>query len=89
LEQEEVYWRQRSKISWLKEEDRNTKFFHRKATWRAKKNSIEKLQKSDGSNTDDKAQMKEMTTKFFEELYKEDQNVNPDIILEDVEPQIS
>jgi hypothetical protein len=54
LEQEEIYWRQRSRINWLKEGDRNTKFFHGKATWRAKKNNIDRLHKEDGSMTENK-----------------------------------
>jgi hypothetical protein len=41
-------------INWLKECDHNTKFFRRKATLRAKKNKIEKLQKDNGSIRDDK-----------------------------------
>ncbi|XP_071683392.1 uncharacterized protein [Lolium perenne] len=89
LEQEEVYWKQRSRINWLKEGDRNTKFFHRKATWRSKKNKIEKLQQDNGSVIVDKEQMKEMTNQFFKDLYTADPGVQPEAILEDMVPQIS
>jgi hypothetical protein len=45
---EEMLWLQRSRISWLKEGDRNTKYFHRKAVWRACKNRIKSLKDQDG-----------------------------------------
>jgi hypothetical protein len=89
LEQEETYWKQRSRINWLKEGDRNTKFFHKKASWRARKNKIEKLQKVNGTMTEDKEEMETMTTSFFKDLYKADREVQPEIILDDVMPQIS
>jgi hypothetical protein len=86
LEQEETYWKQRSRINWLKEGDRNTKFFHKKASWRARKNKIEKLQKVNGTMTEDKEEMESMTTYFFKDMYTADQEVQPEIILDDVMP---
>jgi hypothetical protein len=49
LYKEEMLWLQRSRVTWLKEGDRNTRFFHQKAVWRARKNKIKKLKESDGS----------------------------------------
>lgn len=46
LKQEEASWRLKSRATWLKEGDKNTKFFHRFANSRREKNSIWKI--SDG-----------------------------------------
>jgi hypothetical protein len=49
LYREEMMWLQRLRIAWLKEGDRNTKYFHRQAVWRARKNRIKKLRDHSGS----------------------------------------
>ncbi|KAK3223533.1 hypothetical protein Dsin_010558 [Dipteronia sinensis] len=48
LECEELYWKQRSRTNWLEAGDRNSKFFHAKATARKKKNLIERLVDGNG-----------------------------------------
>ncbi|XP_021761357.1 uncharacterized protein LOC110726197 [Chenopodium quinoa] len=48
LHVEEGYWRQRSRALWLVSGDRNTNFFHRKASQRSAKNKIFGLLTDDG-----------------------------------------
>ncbi|XP_075486421.1 uncharacterized protein LOC142526031 [Primulina tabacum] len=45
---EELYWRQRSRVSWLAHGDRNSKFFHARAFSRRAKNHIRGLVSSHG-----------------------------------------
>ncbi|KAH1038066.1 hypothetical protein J1N35_039809 [Gossypium stocksii] len=48
LDKDEKYWAQRSGVTWLKEGDRNTRFFHVRATNRKKKNNIARLKDVNG-----------------------------------------
>jgi hypothetical protein len=82
LFREEIMWRQWSRIEWLKEGDRNTKFFHRKASGRKKKNRIAKLLNHDGSFLTDEEEITNRTHLFFEALYKKDPYVDPSSLLE-------
>ncbi|XP_074315430.1 uncharacterized protein LOC141651628 [Silene latifolia] len=49
LRQEEMFWRQRSRALWLKDGDRNTKYFHRKAGSAKQKNKIGRIVEEDGT----------------------------------------
>ena len=46
--QEEILWRQKSRVQWLKEGERNTSFFHRTMIQRCHSNRIHKLKDNHG-----------------------------------------
>ena len=46
---EEIYWGQKARINWLKESDKNTKYFHAIVEWRGKCNNISGLQRENGA----------------------------------------
>jgi hypothetical protein len=66
---EEIMWRQRSRVDWLTHGDKNSKFFHQRASMRRKKNMIKALTSSDGTIVDDKAELKTMTADFYKSLF--------------------
>jgi hypothetical protein len=82
LYKEELLWLQRSRISWLKEGDRNTRFFHQKTVWRARRNKIKKLKDDDGVWKDVPTDMERMATSYFKELFTRDPSVNSERLLD-------
>lgn len=50
LKNEETMWLQRSRAIWLQDGDRNTKFFHQKATNRKRRNTIQCIQNERGES---------------------------------------
>jgi predicted CopG family antitoxin len=81
LYKEEMMWLQRSRVTWLKEGDRNTRFFHQKAVWRAHRNKIKKLKDSEGVWKDVPSDMERMATSYFQELFTRDPSLNSEELL--------
>ncbi|KAE8779887.1 hypothetical protein D1007_47118 [Hordeum vulgare] len=70
LRQEEVCIKQRSRVTWLKEGDRNTSYFQAQAAHRKRINSISSLQRSDGQFCTDPTEIKQEIFAFYQGLYQ-------------------
>jgi hypothetical protein len=73
LLQEEICWRQKSRVRWLKEGDKCTKFFHQVANANRRNNSIESLSVN-GSDTSDSEAISSHIVNFYESLFSEPLN---------------
>jgi Reverse transcriptase (RNA-dependent DNA polymerase) len=67
----EIFWHQRSRVSWMTYGDRNTKFFHNSTTMRRRKNLIVSLQRDDETWTDTEKQTRKLLVDYFKKLYNE------------------
>ncbi|KAL0324537.1 UNVERIFIED_CONTAM: putative mitochondrial protein [Sesamum calycinum] len=67
--QEETFWKQRSKDLLLKEGDRNSSFFHAKASRRHQTNSIRKLRNPDGSWTETAEGVQQCILEYFQGVF--------------------
>ena len=62
-------WLQRSKTLWAAQGDRNTRFFHSKATNKYQKNFIHKLRKSDGQWSANNEEVVDILIQYYKELF--------------------
>ncbi|KAK3193079.1 hypothetical protein Dsin_024389 [Dipteronia sinensis] len=74
LGQEGKFLQQRAKQKWLKSGDRNTKFFHSKATDRRRRNRIQKLFDSSGITHTNEEEIQKVLLNYFSVLF---QHSNP------------
>lgn len=73
---EEILWQHRAKVQWLTLGDRNTKFFHSKASKRRKKNTINRILDENGVWCETEDNIAEVTVNYFERLYTMSQASN-------------
>ena len=91
LHQEELAWRQRSRAIWLFAGDKNTKFFHQRATQRKRKNQIRGLFNKIGEWCSDEEQIADTAVEYFQDLFTSSQPEDEEIglVLEAVDQQVT
>ena len=75
---EEVSWRQKSRVLWLKEGDNNTKFFHQMANSHRRSNYMERVE-VDGTVFEMESEVKEKVVQFYASLYQEQEPWRPKV----------
>ena len=68
----ETVWRQKSRETWLKEGDRNSRFFHLSTVIRRKRNSIDAIKSDSGDWIISKSEIKKFVVSKFIDLFTED-----------------
>ena len=66
---EEIHWRQKAKLKWVKKGDCNSKFFHKVANDRRNKKFIKFLENERGLVLDNSESITEEILLYFEKLY--------------------
>jgi len=73
--QEEIFWRQKSRVQWLKEGGRNTSFFHCSTTANRMHNRISSILNEDGELQTSHKNIEGVMVQYFRGITKEN---NPD-----------
>lgn len=69
LLKQEIYWAQRSRVAWLKHADKNTKFFHLKATQRCRWNHIMGIKNSQEHWVEEVENIAKVAIDYFDNLF--------------------
>lgn len=70
LKAEEIFWRQKSRVLWLREGDRNSKFFHALVKQRRARNRITQLLDENGNVVEDEEGLVAIATSYFTQIFE-------------------
>ncbi|XP_033133908.1 uncharacterized protein LOC117127485 [Brassica rapa] len=82
LKAEEMFWKQKSRVFWLRERDKNTKFFHALTKQRRARNKITLLLDINGNLVEDEEGLVAIATSYFRQIFESS-------IPEDIEEALS
>ena len=69
LLKQEFYWAQRSRVAWLKHGDKNTKFFHSKASQRRRRNFIHGVRDNNNIWVEEPKEVADVAIDYFESIF--------------------
>lgn len=87
--EEEHFWAQRSRITWLKEGDRNTRFFHVRASHCRKKNWIEGIKNENGEWVEGTREVCLVARHYFLSLFRTEVSLDSDSFLNQIQECIT
>lgn len=76
---EELYWKQRAKLFWLREGDENTHFFPRFATAWKKVNRINFLVNDDGVRLEKEEDMGELIKEYYQRVFEAPREISSNV----------
>jgi hypothetical protein len=76
LNQQEQFWKDKSRVQWLIEGDRNTSYFHRLTKIRHATNKISRLQR-DGNFLESNEEIEQHALSYFQDLFASDNMCSP------------
>lgn len=86
LQMEEISWRLKSRVTWLREGDKNTKFFHRFASKRRVSNAIWKIKNEEEATFHSYEDISKEAINYFKKAYSRDANRSIEDIMWGIEP---
>lgn len=70
---EEDYWSRKARAQWLRERDKNSRYFHVVTAERRKRNRIDQLKRADGTLCNTETEIATEIAGYFESLFRSDQ----------------
>ena len=89
LTREEVMEKQRSRIEWLREGDRNTSFFQARSKERVRINRISALRRDDGSIATNQEAPESTSLEFYSKLFTRQEALDPGPVLACVKEKVT
>ena len=86
---EELFWRQRSRIIWLHEGDRNSAFFHAVTKGRKARNRITAIENEEGIPVHEEDEVAKVFAEFYQKLFSSNGAANFQIVEETISERIT